>query len=186
MSRVTLGQQLLMMHQKYLNRVNIMCVRRLPQFRMLHHFLAILYWATDPTHKYDAMFRQFFSLGALSALLAVAATDSAETYTEIIDGYKFISSGPKHLASKAEYEVATHKTAVELLKERLGEDGLAALLQPDVNGSEPIWNAVFAANSTATPDGWLMTEGDVQAVAALPDLNGTVVRCFLSRCIGLH
>ncbi|KAJ7848072.1 hypothetical protein B0H13DRAFT_2285413 [Mycena leptocephala] len=119
------------------------------------------------------MFRQFFSLGALSALLAVAATDSAETYTEIIDGYKFISSGPKHLASKAEYEVATHKTAVELLKERLGEDGLAALLQPDVNGSEPIWNAVFAANSTATPDGWLMTEGDVQAVAALPDLNGT-------------
>ncbi|KAJ7829259.1 hypothetical protein B0H13DRAFT_2372716 [Mycena leptocephala] len=75
------------------------------------------------------MFRQFFSLGALFALLV------------------FISSGPKHLASKAEYEVATHKTAVELLKERLGEDGLAALLRmieiPDkdiVSTSPPTWN----------------------------------------------
>ncbi|KAJ7829252.1 hypothetical protein B0H13DRAFT_2289775 [Mycena leptocephala] len=82
------------------------------------------------------------------------------------------SSSPRPKAP-AEYEVATHKTAVKLLKERLGKDGLAALLQPDVNGSEPIWNAVFAANSTATPDAWLMTEGDAQAVAALPDLNGT-------------
>ncbi|KAJ7807641.1 hypothetical protein B0H13DRAFT_2482910 [Mycena leptocephala] len=105
-------------------------------------------------------------------LLAVAATDSAETYRDNRRTQVHLL-GPKHLASRAEYEVATHKTAVELLKERLGEDGLAALLQPDVNGSEPIWNAVFAANSTATPDGWLMTEGDVQAVAALPDLNGT-------------
>ncbi|KAJ7092478.1 hypothetical protein B0H15DRAFT_175520 [Mycena belliarum] len=107
------------------------------------------------------MLRQLISV-ALAALVVVAAAEYAET----VEGYKFITSGPRVSASKAEYEVATHKTAVELLKMRLGEEELLSLLEPDPTGAEPIWHELFA---NSTPSSWMLAGDNMQAAASIPN-----------------
>ncbi|KAJ7702285.1 hypothetical protein B0H17DRAFT_1194790 [Mycena rosella] len=101
------------------------------------------------------MFKQLFSLAALSALLVVVAADSTEKvepkyFAETVEGYKFFTAGPRLSASKADYEVTTHKTVMELLKARLGEDAVMSLLQPDVNGADAIWHEVIANSSSGS------------------------------------
>ncbi|ROT37848.1 hypothetical protein SODALDRAFT_333596 [Sodiomyces alkalinus F11] len=68
-----------------------------------------------------------------STLLPVmaAAVTACHKTTEYFDGYKYILSGPKNPAPKAEYEMAAAQTAITLLTERLGANALLDLVQPE-------------------------------------------------------
>ncbi|KAH8588930.1 hypothetical protein B0O99DRAFT_343142 [Bisporella sp. PMI_857] len=110
----------------------------------------------------------FPTLLTASALLTAASAE----FTETVQGYKYITSGPSLSASKETYELTAHKTAVKLLKDRLGADGLATLLEPDIKAADVIWHEVIA---NSTPGSWVPADG--RAVAFLPNI--TAVRFAL-------
>ncbi|KAG9230244.1 hypothetical protein BJ875DRAFT_162601 [Amylocarpus encephaloides] len=93
------------------------------------------------------MFSQLILFASLSALFALASAN----FTQVINNHTFISSGPDLTASLETYQLSTHKTAVRLLKTRLGEDGLLALLQPDIKEADAFWHTVI---ENSTPDVW--------------------------------
>jgi len=110
------------------------------------------------------MLKKYFFLSTLLSL-------GTCTYTEIVAGHKFITSGPKFIASKETYELETHKTAVKLLKDRLGEEGLLNILQPDIKAANAFWHDVISKSSGS----WV--SADAQAVGFFPNL--TAVRFAL-------
>ena len=110
-------------------------------------------------------------LPILLSLFSLLILTTAE-FNETVSGYKFITSGPKISAPLATYELTTHKTAVKLLKQRLGPDGLLSLLQPDIQAADKLWHEVIA---NSTPGSWVPADG--QAIGFFQNL--TAVRFAL-------
>jgi hypothetical protein len=98
----------------------------------------------------------------LAAILAVA---TAQT-TEVIDGIKFIKSGPKVDRPKDAYELRFARDALNRLKTRLGPDGLLDVLQPDIKEADVFWHDAI---DKSTPGEWVPTDGRV--VGFFPDLT---------------
>jgi len=115
------------------------------------------------------MLKQFFFV--LFTLVSLVTLIVAE-FNETVSGYKFITSGPKLSAPVTTYELTTHKTAVKLLKDRLGADGLVSLLQPDIKAADTLWHEVIA---NSTPGSWVPADG--QTIGFFPNL--TAVRFAL-------
>ncbi|KAL2751888.1 hypothetical protein ACRALDRAFT_1073192 [Sodiomyces alcalophilus JCM 7366] len=69
-------------------------------------------------------------LSKLLPIVAAAATAHGQK-TEYFNGYKYILSGPKNPAPKAEYEMTGAHTAIGLLQERLGHKALVDLAKPE-------------------------------------------------------
>src|SRR6186713_2919024 len=96
------------------------------------------------------MFNKAISLAALLALATaspLALRQENGTDIEIVNGYKFVKSGPKVLAPKIVYERPTFRTALDLLKNRLGPDGLIDLLQPDIKEADAFWHDVIDSST---------------------------------------
>ncbi|KAK8041489.1 hypothetical protein PG994_014496 [Apiospora phragmitis] len=131
----------------------------------------------------------------LTAVLAFAAM-AAANYTEYVDAYTFTHWGQTHEASKFDYELAMAKSAVTLLKSRLGAagdnltvpqtkadlpatesalhttkanlgpDGLLKLLQPDIADGNKYWHDVIAKS-----DGVNWKPSNSQTVCFIPSLS---------------
>ncbi len=91
----------------------------------------------------------------LSALVASVAAQQEDT--EIIGGYKFIKSGPSVVRPKIQYEMAGARTALAVLKSRLGADGLIEALKPDIEEANAFWHDAID-KSTGT---WVPADGKV-------------------------
>jgi hypothetical protein len=98
-------------------------------------------------------------------LAGLSAVVGAET-VEIIEGYKFVKSGPAIKLPKIEYEMAAARTALDLLKTRLGPEGLINLLQPDIKEADTFWHNTI---DSSTPDKWVPADG--RGIAFLPNVT---------------
>ncbi|CAM1502319.1 Fc.00g043030.m01.CDS01 [Cosmosporella sp. VM-42] len=127
----------------------------------------------------------------IAPIAALVASTSAQQWTEIDGGYKYILSGPKNPAPKVEYERTTCAYAINLLSElqgtpvpeyggdveackrdllaiknAQGPDGLLNLLQGKIADADKFWHAV---NDNSSADGWVPVDG--RAVTFLPNVT---------------
>lgn len=122
------------------------------------------------------------ALAAALPLGAVAA-GANNTFTEVIEGYTFIKSGPKpeNLAPKIDYEWEAAKIALNLLKTSLGPDGLLETLQPAIAEADKYWKE-RVENSTGKlgqKEGWVSADG--RGVVFLPNVTAErFVKWYLS------
>ncbi|KAF2703382.1 hypothetical protein K504DRAFT_363394, partial [Pleomassaria siparia CBS 279.74] len=86
-------------------------------------------------------------------------------FTEVIDGYTYIKSGPTTLLPKIEYEMASAKTALKLLKDNIGPDGLIAALKPEIEKADTFWHDVIDRSTGS----WVPADG--RAAAFLPNIT---------------
>ncbi|CAI6086611.1 unnamed protein product [Clonostachys chloroleuca] len=109
------------------------------------------------------LFPKLAILASAASLATFAVAE--ETYDEVVDGYRFIKSGPKELKPKDNYELEFARFTLNLLKTRIGADGLIELLQPDIKEADAFWHDVVDRST----DKWVPTDG--RAVAFLPNLT---------------
>lgn len=100
----------------------------------------------------------------LTSLAAVMAIAAAQT-TEVIDGIKFIKSGPHNDHPKDAYELNFARDALNRLKMRLGPDGLIEALQPDIKEADSFWHDAIDKSS----DKWVPADG--RAIGFFPNLT---------------
>jgi len=110
------------------------------------------------------MFKNIVSLLSLVPVIALGA-QAEGTFNETIEGYKFFKSGPNVLLPKIEYEMSAARTALRLLKESLGSDGLIQTLQPEIKKADTFWKDAIAKSSGT----WVPADG--RAVAFLPNIT---------------
>lgn len=125
-----------------------------------------------------------------ASVLTLVASVSCQQWSEMHGGFRYILSGPRQPAPKAEYERKTCSFAIKLLsdrmhkpvpsydnveackaellamKENLGSDGLLNLLQADIASADTFWHKV-KDDSSAT--GWAPVDG--RAVTFLPNVT---------------
>lgn len=99
------------------------------------------------------------------APLAVAFSVATAQVTEVVDGVTFIKSGPKEDIPKEEAELGFARYALDLLKTRVGADGLIELLQPEIKEAENFWHDVIDKSTGE----WVPTDGRV--IGFFPDLT---------------
>ncbi|KFH42559.1 hypothetical protein ACRE_067080 [Hapsidospora chrysogenum ATCC 11550] len=104
----------------------------------------------------------------LAAILAVATAQRPATpqSTEVIDGIKFIKSGPRVLLPKDEYELKFARDALNRLKTRLGPDGLLDLLQPDIQEADAFWHDIIDKSSSS-----LYVSADGRVIGFFPNMT---------------
>lgn len=105
-----------------------------------------------------------FSKLAFAGLVGLGA---AAEFEEVVDGYRFIKSGPTVLKPKDEYELTFARYTLNLLKTRIGPDGLIDLLKPDIEEANTFWHDVID-RSTEGGD-WVPTDG--RAIGFFPNLT---------------
>ncbi|KAF2640778.1 hypothetical protein P280DRAFT_543604 [Massarina eburnea CBS 473.64] len=121
---------------------------------------------------------------ALAATLPLGALASSNvTFTETIEGYTFIKSGPKpeSLAPKINYEWEAAQIALNLLKTSLGPDGMLTTLALAITEADTFWKniAEISTGKIGTEDGWVSADG--QGVAFLPNVTAQrFVQWYLS------
>jgi hypothetical protein len=106
-----------------------------------------------------------FAKIAFAGLIGLAA--GQDTFEEVIEGYRFIKSGPKELKPKEDYELEFARYTLDLLKTRIGADGLIELLKPDIEEANTFWHEVI--DSKAAGGDWVPTDG--RAVGFFPNLT---------------
>ncbi|KAF2800202.1 hypothetical protein K505DRAFT_383243 [Melanomma pulvis-pyrius CBS 109.77] len=106
----------------------------------------------------------FKSILSLAALLPFV-TAQASPYSETIDGYTFIKSGPNVLLPKIQYEMKFAHTALSILKTSIGPDGLIAALQPEIKKADTFWHDVIDSSTGS----WVPADG--RGIAFLPNLT---------------
>ena len=132
--------------------------------------------------------------------LAAALGAASATYTEVVNGVTYITSGPSRAASLAEYERPTYFTALQLLSDRLsaadaprwnrhqplpklkaelkrvkdtlGSEGLSTALAKDITDADAFWHDVI---DNSTPGNMIPIDG--RGVFFLPNI--TAVRFAL-------
>lgn len=99
--------------------------------------------------------------------MAVAASGIASAQVDqVVDGFKFVTSGPAQPAHWHEYWFNTSRTALHTLKSLLGPQGLKDVLKPEIQKGDAFWHDIVDRSTGAE---WKAASG--RTLAFLPNVT---------------